>query len=470
MLQVEIPQITTADIIAELSKRKYNKIDYTFPDAGVLRRELYAKHMEVITKTASFRQVCMMAANRVGKSELGAYIVTCHLTGNYPHWWDGKRFNKPVSIIAAGETGTLVRDSLQEKLLGPPNDLGSGLIRKENIEGTRPRAGIPNAIDTAVIRHKSGGSSVLQFQSYDQGREKFQATARHVIWCDEEPPLGVYTEMLLRTMTTDGLVLSTFTPLKGVSETVLYLREQEKDGNAAIITATWDDAPHLTQEQKDGLWRALPPHQRDARSKGVPALGSGAIYPIIESDFVIKPIPIPKHWKHCYGLDVGWNNTAACWAAIDPDTDTAYIYADYKRGKEEPAIHAAAIKAKGEWIPGVIDPASRGRSQKDGEQLIALYRQQGLKVTEANNGVESGIFDVYERLCTGRLKVFHTCQALLEEYRLYRRDEKGKIVKEHDHILDALRYLVKSGIALSKANITTKQSFQITKASGGWMS
>lgn len=468
-----IPTITTDTIRNYLSQIKYNKLAHIFPETGELCRSKYIKHMEVIKQTGKYRQVCMMAANRIGKSELGAFIVTCHLLGEYPKWWEeelhGKKFNKPTSIIAAGETGTLVRDSIQQKLMGDFNDIGSGLIPKDKIEGMRPKSGIPNAIDTTVIKHKSGGSSLLQFQSYDQGREKFQATARHLIWCDEEPPLDVYIEMLLRTMTTDGLVLSTFTPLKGVSETVLYLQEQQRNGNAAIITATWDDAPHLSEQQKNDLFNTLPPHQRDARARGVPALGSGAIYPVAEEDFVVKPFEIPKHWKHAYGMDVGWNNTAACWGAIDSETDTIYIYADYKRGHAEPPIHAAAIKAKGVWIPGAIDPASRGRTQTDGLQLIQLYKQQGLLLQEADNGVESGIFDVYERLCTGRLKIFNTCVGLLEEYRLYRRDEKGKIVKENDHILDALRYLIKTGIYIARTSVTKQVNFSTPHSKTGWM-
>lgn len=466
---VVIPKITTADIQRELDRRRYNKFDLTFPDDGELARRLYHKHMQVVEDTANYRQVCMMAANRVGKSELGAYMVSAWLTGNYPHWWNGKKFKTPVNCMVAGETGKLVRDSVQLKLFGDISHLGTGMIPKEHILSTSPKSGIPNAIDTAVIQHKKG-SSFVQMQSYDQGREAFQATARHVIWDDEEPPLEVYVEQLLRTMTTDGIVLSTFTPLKGVSTTVLHLQEQQAKDNASIVSATWDDAPHLTEEQKNDLWETLPPHQRDARSKGVPALGSGAIYPVNESEFVVEPFDIPKHWKKAYGFDVGWNNTAACWGALDGDNDILYIYGDYKEGQKEPAVHASAIKQRGAWIPGAIDPASAGSNQKDGEQLLKLYRAQGLTLTGADNTVEAGIFDVYERLTTGRLKVFSTCTKLLEEYRLYRRDEKGKIVKEMDHIMDAMRYLVRTGVSIAKYEESVKkQSFKLGPSNTGWM-
>lgn len=384
-------------------------------------------------------------------SEAGAFAVTCHLTGNYPAWWIGKRFKRPVSVIVAGESGKLVRDSVQKKLMGEPSAIGTGMIPKNLIVDRRPKSGIPDAIDTVRVKHSSGlGESNLIFMSFDQGREAFQATERDVIWLDEECPLDVYAECVIRTMTTQGIVMMTFTPLKGVTDTVLSIQKKAAEGTAAIITATWDDAPHLSEKDKDELMASLPPHQRDARSKGVPQLGSGAIYPVPESEIVCDPFDIPRHFFRVYGLDVGWNATAAAWLAIDTDKDIMYMTHDYKRGQAEPAVHASAIRARGAWIPGVIDPASRGRAQKDGEALIDLYREQGLILSIADNAVEAGIFDVYERLTTGRLKIFKTCTQFLEEYRLYRRDDKGKVVKENDHIMDGIRYAVRSGIRVAQ--------------------
>jgi phage terminase large subunit-like protein len=442
--------ITADDVRRELDRRKYNRIDTLFPDQGEFRRELYVKHIQVIADTAQFRQVCMLSGNRVGKTEVGTYIAACHLMGEYPHWWTGKRFDKPVSVIAAGETSMLVRDSLQEKLLGSMIDVGSGLIRKDRLhEKPKMKMGMPNAVDSVYVKHSSGGLSLLQFQSYDQGREKFQATARHLILLDEEPPLEIYLECLLRTMTTNGTVLSTFTPLKGVSHTVLHIQQQERDGLASIVRATWDDAPHLTEEDKNELMASLPPHQRDARSKGVPALGSGAVYQVPEADVVIDDFPIPDYWDQVYGMDVGWNNTAVVWIAYNRDYDMAYLIGEYKRGQCEPAVHVQAIKAQGE-VPGVIDPASRGRNQVDGHDLLSLYRNLGLKLTEADNGVSAGLLEVYQRLSSGRLKIFRSCVKTLEEYRLYRRDEKGNVVKDNDHLMDAMRYGIMSGLSLAK--------------------
>lgn len=208
-----------------------------------------------------------------------------------------------------------------------------------------------------------------------------------------------------------------------------------------LTSAGWDDIPHLDEKTKRELLESVPPHLRDARSKGIPSLGQGAIYPIKPEEIMCDPFAIPDHWYRGYGMDVGWKVTAAIWGALDKDTDTLYLTAEHYRKEAEPSIHAASIKARGVWIPGAIDPASRGRSQTDGSQLFQLYMNLGLKLILADNAVEAGIYDVYERLSTGRLKVFKTLQNWLGEYRLYRRDEKGKIVKANDHAMDATRYL-----------------------------
>ncbi len=148
-------------------------------------------------------------------------------------------------------------------------------------------------------------------------------------------------------------------------------------------------------------------------------------------------------------MDVGWNRTAALWAAWDQQSDVVYLYSEHYRGQAEPVIHAEAIKARGAWIPGVIDPAARGRSQKDGSRLVDDYVSLGLNLTFAVNAVESGILAVWQRLSTGRLKVFAGLQSFFAEYRIYRRDEGGKIVKENDHLMDDVRYLIMSGLIVA---------------------
>lgn len=214
------------------------------------------------------------------------------------------------------------------------------------------------------------------------------------------------------------------------------------NGNAWLTMCSWQQVPHLPPEVQAELLATYPEYQREARSRGIPSLGSGAIYKIALEDLVIPDIEIPEHWPRAYGMDVGWSRTAACHGALDRDTDILYINSEYYRGEAEPVIHAEAMKARGAWIKGAIDPAARGRGQIDGRNLMDMYRDLGLDLVPADNAVESGIFLVWTRMSTGRLKIFKSCQNLQNELRLYRRDEKGRIVKSNDHLCDSLRYLV----------------------------
>lgn len=217
-----------------------------------------------------------------------------------------------------------------------------------------------------------------------------------------------------------------------------------------IVQAGWDDVPHLSQQTKRELLDSIEPHLRDARTKGTPSLGSGAIYPIPLDQILVDPFPIPDHWTRVYGLDVGWNRTAAIWGALDDTNDVLYLYTEHYRAHAEPSAHAMAIKARGGWIPGVIDPAARGAMQRDGRRLIMEYQSLGLDIMPAEKAASAGIQMVWDRLATGRLIVFRNCQNWQAEYRLYRRNKDGLVVKENDHLMDATRYLVISGLQYAK--------------------
>lgn len=465
-------------LLAERLRRDSQRKWMTYyPDEGPLRRELYPKHMAFFGAGVQYQQRMMMAANRVGKTEgVGAYEVALHLTGNYPHWWNGRRFDRATKGWAAGDTRQTVRDILAEKLCGPKDARGTGMIPGESIVRIVPQPGVPDGIELVMVRHKSGKLSKLNFKSFDQGRKSFQGTEQDFIWLDEEPPADVYEECLTRTATTRGMILLTFTPLSGLSDVVLLflpggdIREQaDEKASRFVVMATWDDVPHLDERTKEMLYASYMPYQRDARTRGVPALGSGAIYPVPESDIVIPDFAMPAHWPRAYGMDVGWNRTAAIWGAFDRETQTGYLYSQHYRGEAEPVVHAEAIKSRGVWIPGAIDPASRGRGQNDGDRLLEMYCGLGLDLSLADNAVESGIYDVWTILSAGKLKVLASCADWLTEYRLYRRDDKGRIVKKNDHLMDCTRYLIKTGRELAKCKPVPRGDDNEFAGAGGWM-
>ena len=451
----ELESMLTA--VTELENRRlYNKIDTYYPDKGPLRRELYKPHIEFFRQGGQNKRIrTVLAANRVGKTEgIGAYEMACHLTGQYPDWWEGKRFKDPILAWTAGDTNLTTRNIQQKKLLGPPGQFGTGLLRKDTIFKTNAKSGVPDAVESVLIKHTSGGLSNLMFKSYEQKRIAFQGDEPEVIWLDEECPMAIYGECVIRTMTVDGIMMLTFTPLLGLSEVVeTFMPDgiipEVQDGSKFVINATWEDAPHLTEKDKKEILEETPIYLRDARAKGIPQLGVGVIYPILEEDIVCEDFEIPIWYPRAYALDVGWNATASLWGAWDRETDVVYVYSAYKQGHAEPATHVRAIQARGEWIPGCADPASRASSQKDGKNLFQEYLDLGLNLSLANNAVEAGIFAVWQRLVSGRLKIFRSCREFFSEFRLYHRDENGKVVKKNDHLMDCLRYLIMSGMGIA---------------------
>jgi len=233
-----------------------------------------------------------------------------------------------------------------------------------------------------------------------------------------------------------------------------------------LTQAGWADVPHIDAKTQSELLAATPPYMRESRSKGTPSRGAGAIWTTMEEDFVVKPFPIPDYWPRCYALDVGWNRTACLWGAYDRGVSTWYFYTEHYRSKALPSVHATAIRARGEWIPGLIDPAARGRSQSDGKQLIETYGQLGLSLVPYINAVDAGLDSVWLLLETGRLKVFSTLPYFLFEYRLYHRDEKGEVVKKNDHLLDCCRGIVMSGQSRAKVKPIANRNV-IGSAAGG---
>lgn len=430
-------------IRAEQQRRKELGFHRLYPEDGLLSRFNYPKHMEFFRAGAEFQERAAIAANRIGKSfGIGGFEVSVHATGEYPSWWEGHRFEKPVRIIAAGDTNQSTRDIVQMILLGPPNAIGTGLIPKANIISMTRKPGVPDAFEKVYIRHKSGRESIITFMSYAQGREQFQGVKADIVWFDEEAKRNIWEEAMMRTMTENGMGILTYTPLSGWSSLVTAFLDPDHAPTRWAIGIGWDDVPHLSKEQIERMKASCEPHLLDARSKGIPSLGSGAIYPVTDDAITVDDFAIPDHWPRAYGMDVGWNWTASVNMALDRDSGTAYIYRVYKGGKQEPPIHAQAIKAPGDWIPGVCDYS--GTDQSTGARVIQIYQDLGLHLQSADKkGKEADIFNLLMAMTEGRLKVFKTCKPWFDEKNLYRRDESGKIVKEHDHLMDATQYVYK---------------------------
>lgn len=223
-----------------------------------------------------------------------------------------------------------------------------------------------------------------------------------------------------------------------------------------VVNLTWDDAPHLAQEEKDELWQSIPPYQRQARTRGIPFLGSGVIYPFAEERIRVDPFKIPREWPRCFGLDsdAGAGFTAIVWLAWDRENSMVYLTHCYKSDSRSKADHVEALKAKGLrwaplWIPGVGDAKGLVVTEHDSAQVMELYKKAGVDIHFPDKSVEAGIQDLYDMINIGKFKVFASETEWFTEFRQYHRKD-GRIVKVNDHLMDATRYAVRSGLVLAK--------------------
>ena len=406
-------------------------------------------------------QRLLMAGNRVGKSLSGAMEMAIHLTGKYPDWWEGRKFGRPIRAWAGGVSNETTRDVCQKELVGQPDDpsaKGTGSLPLDDIGETVRKAGVPNAMNSLVVRHITGGWSRLGFKAYEMGREKWMGEQVDVIWLDEEPPASIYSQALTRTADKGGSVYMTFTPEQGMTQIIAQFINDIKKGQE-MIQAGWDDAPHMTKLIRDQILQALPPHERKMREKGIPQLGSGLVFPIVEEEILCDPIDIPNHWPRLCGIDFGWDHPTACvWIAWDRDVDTVYVYDSYSMRQETIPIHASAINARGKWISVIWPQDGRQADKGSGKNLTEQYKkegvnmchdwftnppQQGMKDGTGGNSVEAGIMEMLTRMQTKRLKIFKNQSKLLEELRMYHRKD-GKIVPINDDLISAMRYCIMS--------------------------
>ena len=432
----------------------------------------HAKQKDFHAKGKEVRERLFLAGNRVGKTLAGAAEVGFHLTGRYPRWWNGVRYKAPIEAWAASVTREVTRDILQATYLGGQGVGMSGcrgVIPQASIVGMTMRSGIAGAVDMVKVAHASGGVSVLGFKSYDQGRASFQGTARDIIHLDEEPEIEVYEECLLRTLTVKGQVLLTMTPLLGLSEMVRHFTDVERGAGKAVVRAGWQDAVHLDTATVDGLRQSLRPHEIMAREFGEPSVGRGRVYPVEERELSVPRFEIPVAWRRCVGVDFGWSNpTVAVWLAHDVVNDIVYITDVYFASERVPAEHAVEILRRGPWIPAVCDPAGQAIGQKDGVSLVEMYAAAGIRFEMADNGVEAGLMNVLERMRVGKLRVFADLEGWWREFRLYHRDAKGRVVKRDDHLLDATRYALVSGLGIARSEGERIEVSRVRLRRGDW--
>jgi len=401
------------------------------------------------------------AGNRSGKTLAVSNEVKSHATGIYSSTWNGYVYTEPLNIWVVGRSSAVVRDTLQKQYyLGDPDKGTVGLVHPSLIVDIKPARGVAGLVDTFYVKHSSGGVSKISFKSSEQGREKFQGDKVNIIHVDEECPISIYNECLIRTTATEpgfyGMIVVSMTPLKGRTELVCRFVEDRQpeivqDGRWHIIASMYDN-PHISPEEIAILESGMTENEREARIFGNEWIGSGLVYPLPEAAYLVDDFEIPDSWPRVFGMDFGWTKpTALVFGAYDRANDVVYLYAEYSVCQTAPPQHVNDLMQFGvNWMPGVYDPSGDNSSQINGEKLAPLYREAGMKnISPADNDTHTGTLTVLKRLRSDRLKIFKNLRKTRIELQKYSYDENGKILKKDDHLMDAMRYLVMSGIQLA---------------------
>lgn len=409
-----------------------------------------------------------MAGNRCGKTMTAGEEVAIHMTGQYPDWWEGRRFTHPVQVWTGCETNELSRDVIQYELLGEEGSHGTGWIPKESLKSVKYRqAGVPDVVDVIKVKHVSGGVSVAKLKTYEQGRKKWQGTSKDIVWLDEEPSWEVFSEAKTRTLDSKGMIILTFTPLSGSTGVVDFLID--KDSPAFMKNVTWDDCPHLDMDARAELSATYQDWERDTRERGIPMMGSGAVYKIKDEDIKIEPFPIPRHFTQICGIDFGIDHPAAgVWLAWDRDKDIVYVTDCYRKAGQDVLYHSHAIKTRGKWIPCAWPHDGMDRDKGNAKPLYKIFKSHGVKMLRRSarydekiggaQAIEPIVLQIIERMMTGRFKVFSHLSLWFEEKRMYHRKD-GLIVAKKDDIMASTRYAM-IDLRKSRVNITTVATVQ----------
>ena len=464
----EIGRVAAEIEAASQKSRRYRKLDFWRP---------YPKQQEFFCATLHHREVGLFAGSQLGKTESAAFMMACHLTGLYPKFWKGRRFDHAIMAWAVGENLKMTRDIMQAKLCGTPGsreDFGSGMIPKHlmPLDGVVMARGEGDAFDSIQVRHVSGGISTLRFRTYQAGRAALQGQTLDYCWLDEEPDsLEIYTECLARLGGTGGSLVITFTPLRGMSGISIRYR-QEHSPDRTFVQMGLDDVPpvegeggegpvgHIPLAERQRIIAGYPEHEREARTRGEPMLGSGRIYKTSETSVIedADPLSFPLYWRWGAGMDLGMDHP---WAYVlmahDVDTDVIHLVAELRMSDAASPAHVQAIRTLEKRMfnrhmdfPTAWPTDAGTRERNNALPFKNSYVDHGLRMMpepashqnvtgQAAYSLEAGVAEIDQRERAGKWKIARGMLCYLEERRLYHRKD-GEIVRLRDDTLAAARY------------------------------
>jgi len=438
-------------------RKKYRKIDFLDQSYWYPSQRAF-----FMAGSSGVHQRLIYGGNQSGKTLSAAFEVALHLTGDYPHWWTGKRFNKPIRVWAVGESGQLVRDTLQKKLCGD-DEFGTGMVPLESF-GKKPVMvpGGTGAVDTMFVSHQTDGTadgtSSLTFKSFEMRREKLQGESVDLIWIDERPSEEIYSELLARTSATDGHLIVSYTPVgDGAAAGVTYKFLSEPSSDRSVFRIPSSEVKHISEARREELASGYAEHEREARMEGTPQLGTGPIFPLELLPVMVKSFDpdqaIPTYARWCVGIDFGFGHPfAAVLIAWQHDIGQIWVVDSFRMERSSALYHTQRIHSmtRGLRIPIAWPHDGNQHDKGSGLPLAMQYKNFGANMMGSHavnhgtktNAIEPALQEMRELMYGGKLTIAGQNNELLEEMRNYHRDENFKIVKQRDDLISALRYAI----------------------------
>src|SRR5215471_15296551 len=448
---VRILKLARQALTSSEFRKKFSLIDFWGPN------EFYPPQLKFFADGARYHQRLVRGGNLVGKSFACAFEVALHLTGQYPSWWSGRRFNKPTRGWIVGPTSQLVRDGPQRQLCTRQGEFGSGTIPLAAF-ASRPIMipGGTGGIDTLTTHHATNGArdgqSSATFKSFEMRAEKLQAESVDWIWIDERCSEEIYSELLARTTATDGIVFMSYTPLKGGGElTYRFLNEYSADRSDTRIEA--HHARHISAERRAQMEDSYLPHEREARIHGIPQLGVAKVFPFPIDSLMraFNPDTDIRSWaRWIVGIDFGYGHPfAAALCAWVHDLDEFYVVDGFRMDRAEAFYHVKRIAGlcRGLRVPVSWPHDGHQHERGSGEAIADVYRRLGAPMlgthAQSRGGghhLEPAIEEICGYMKRGAFTIASHMTELAEELLNYHRDEDYKVVPLRDDLISAVRY------------------------------
>lgn len=219
------------------------------------------------------------------------------------------------------------------------------------------------------------------------------------------------------------------------------------DSDADIFSQTYtiDDNPFLPESFKENLKKEYEGTvYYDRYILGLWVRAEGLVYPMFGDGCITQEIP--DTGDYYISIDYGTLNpfSAGLWCVGKKcAVRIAEIYYSGREEKKQKTDEEYCDMV--ERLAGdkpiravVVDPSAASF-------IEALRRRSGFKARHADNDVLNGIRTTSDFLRDGRIKIHAGCKDTIREFGLYRWDEKAesdRVVKENDHAMDEIRYMV----------------------------